>query len=139
MQPLRKPIVLSLLNSTTLTDSEIALYDDQGFALALNDDFDRENGNFLSLLDLEPLRAGTYYVGVGGYNYFFLTGYDTPALNGGTTIGDFTLDYPGGSQSGFADTGIISWYRFDVGLPVIDLTAFSLDQSTGDGDPELGC
>lgn len=124
------PVSLSLLNSSTLGDSEIAVYDDQGFLLATNDDFD--DGVFLSRLDFPALPAGTFYVAVSGWNYFFLNGFLTPALMGGTTVGNFTLDYPGGSQSGFADTGVISWFRFDVVVPTVDLTSFSLNQTTSE-------
>ena len=111
------PLLLSLLDSSELPDSEIALYDGQGFIRLINDDFDPEAGVTLSALDLNGLPEGTWYLAVTGWNHFFDNGFSNTVLGGGTTFGEYTLTYPTGSVDGDLDPGQVNWFRFYIGEP----------------------
>jgi hypothetical protein len=74
------------LTGTSMTDTEIALYDGAGNLVASNDD---AIGLFsaLSFDDLSPLAAGNYTLVTGGYNTVFpatLDGTFVPGTNAGT-------------------------------------------------------
>lgn len=80
------------LTGTSMTDTEIALYDGNGNLVALNDDFGGL-GLFsgLDFSDSNPLAAGNYTLVTGGYNTIF------PATLGGTftagtNAGTYELD-----------------------------------------------
>ncbi len=89
-------------------DTEIGVYDANGMLVASNDD---GGGGLQSLLELGPLDAGEYFVGLGGFNTTYAGCF---GVTGGAAEGDFVLNYNGGSMSGALAAGEIAWFGFQV-------------------------
>lgn len=69
-------------------DTELGLYDADGYLIANNDDGGPGGGYYSQIL--ETLDAGTYYLAVGGYN----TSFDSAGwgVTGGSATGDYILN-----------------------------------------------
>ncbi len=90
-------------------DTELALFDSDSLLLSTNDD---AGGVLQSELDLASgLAAGQYYVALGGFNSIFGDGF---SATGGSSSGDYTLNYPGGSSDGTLAADTIAWFSFTV-------------------------
>ena len=89
-------------------DTEIGLYDADGFLVASNDD----TGGLQSQI-IESLGEGTYYLALGGYNTAF--GGALFDASGGTSTGNYALSVtntPG--AAGALGDGEIAWFSFDI-------------------------
>ncbi len=82
------------LTGTSMTDTEIALYDSLGNFVETDDDDGPGNFSLLDYDDLAPLAGGTYTIVTGGFNTLFpatLAGAFTAGTNAGTY--ELTLTY----------------------------------------------
>jgi hypothetical protein len=90
-------------------DTEIGVYDMEGFLLADNDD---AGGTLQSLIDFTSgLSAGDYYVALGGFNTAF---FDAFAAAPGASSGNWTFIVGSSSASGTLAPDTIQWIRFQV-------------------------
>ncbi len=98
------------------TDTELGLYNSNGFLVANNDDI--SSSNFNSILSGLSLADGaTYYLAVGGFNTAFAgSGFGVTA---GTATGAFNLNINGvaGVASGALAAGAVNWYCFTAPAP----------------------
>lgn len=92
-------------------DTEIALYDSEGFLLLTNDD---EPGGTLQSLIEDPagLSEGTYYLGVSEFNAVFADGFTT--TSSGTSTDAYLLNIGGQTFDGAFTSGEVDYYTFNV-------------------------
>ncbi|WP_299335587.1 T9SS type A sorting domain-containing protein [uncultured Psychroserpens sp.] len=72
-------------------DTEIGVYDSNGFLIANNDDF----GSPQSSITEAGLPAGTYYIALGGFNTTYSDGFDATTSNSLTGNLEFVASTPG--------------------------------------------
>ncbi len=89
-------------------DTELGLWSSDGVLLDENDD----TGGLQSELQIDGLKSGDYYVGLGEFDSIF--GFGFFASSNGTDGGDWTLNYNGQSTSGNLAVGTIQYFRFTV-------------------------
>lgn len=100
-------------------DTQLALYDGEGFVSYFNDDIDFDGGNYLSILDFAfGLPEGEYYLVLAGYPNFYSDGFfatvDT-RISDTSFGGDYVLNHPLGTATGSIAENGQEWFVFQVG------------------------
>ncbi len=90
-------------------DTELGIYDEDGFLVAINDDAGGELQSEIEFLG--GLAAGDYYVALGGFNTTYLDAFG--AVPGGAS-GNWIVTANGVSQDGVLSADSIQWFRFQV-------------------------
>ncbi len=107
------PVQIHTLES--LIDTELAVYDEFGYALYANDDVDGAAGTYQSLIDIPAgLTEGVFYAVVGGYDTVWGDGFEVTA---GAASGAYSLTHPNGIVPTVLEPNVVDWYRFEVGNP----------------------
>ena len=102
-------LLVDIDTPTSALDSMVLLYDDEGNAIAFNDD--QAPGNFDSLLIFVLPAAGDYYVSVQGFANFQDDPLDSGSGDGAGSEGDYTVTF---------------------GLDSIDVDTYAVDLRAGD-------
>lgn len=105
-------------------DTQLGIYDSEGFLLDFNDDIDFNGGNYLSRLNFPAgLLAGEYFLALAGYPNFYGDGFfvtvDT-RIAGSSEGGNFILNHPMGPTNGSIAPSSQEWFSFTVGMPSVE-------------------
>ena len=111
------PFLIDTLASTQIADTELAVFDEDGFLIITNDDA-AIGGTFLSELDLfVGLPAGNYFLAVTGWDTVFGDFFTTNSTS--AEFGEYTLNYNGQTLTGNLAAGAVDFYSFSIGGEVI--------------------
>lgn len=111
------PFTIDTIGSS-VADTELALWNEAGNLLIINDDSDFYGGVFQSELDLFlGLPEGTYFLAVGGFDTVFDVGFD--AVSTSFQEGAYVLNHNGSTTNGNLALGTVDFYRFNVGSGVL--------------------
>ena len=111
------PFTIDTIGSS-VADTELALWNEDGNLLIINDDSDFYGGVFQSELDLFlGLPEGTYFLAVGGFDTVFDVGFD--AVSTSFQEGAYVLNHNGSTTNGNLALGTVDFYRFNVGSGVL--------------------
>ncbi len=110
-----EPIAIDSLGSDF--DTELGLYDSNGFLLATNDDIDFPAIPQSEILIPGGLPEGTYYVALGGFNTVFGDEIFDVAALADSAGGNYVINVNDLTTSRGLDPETVEWFSFQVAVP----------------------